>query len=514
MATRLRYSQLDISGETAVVGYFNSSDNCLLSDPTVSLTERTEGTVRILTVNHGIIQALINGNVVTVPAGSIDFNTTDISPTTFYFVINSSGFPQIITTLPDESYVVILSVRFKSQLGVITYYFVNALNNSVHKEVRKFQQRFYLERPKYIGGFLPITIDNNGYISTGSDGIVVWGNETFVVPPITNGKILLDNDTVIDKLTDITTYIDDTTIPDGAVVGIYVGINMGGVDIGVPFVAARMMNVYYSSVEECSKDRFGAIRKGMGQVYFNVTLPMCLFIFRKGYPSDRGINFILYKEYANETLMISSDSIFEPYIIKSFHDDFETAHPELSYETITNKTAYIGQTKSCIELTLSGRDINDYGGIVPSIEAYGDYNNSEISAHFKLDNNVYSIPLIGWVDPNNPLSNHLIISVYSGYFMVQRNGVFIGNSSTIAFQYGRNYLMHLSVKDGKMTTVVCDYSTGDLSNREIFNENVSIQIDTSNNYTALVGIMNYATNSLDPIFLCDYLTFSRPRKAV
>ncbi|MEO0271559.1 MAG: hypothetical protein ABIM30_00495 [candidate division WOR-3 bacterium] len=513
MATRIRtYNQLDDVACNSITSTYLSHNNCLISEPTL-YTDFSEGKLKLL---WSSFNAIITGMVYSVPAGQMYIDDGDLPPTTVFIYFKPEQNPYAISytydDLPTGDYALIGTIRYKTRNGVFVYY-VNPENNSIHSSIAKLETRLLFERPKYLGGIRPITITDDGYLST-SSGLILYGKELIAIPDITNGKFILDNETIIDKLTDITTYLDDTTVPDGMFIGVNVAINVTGVEYGVPYLVTRMRSVPYYTMEECLYDKYGAIQTGFPiKWYFNAYMPLAIFVFRKGFFKERCLINLLDSYFINK-IINSERKKFDDFAISTIaDDDFDNIQPQLRYDLLTNKSLTIGQTKSCVEITLNGVDAYDYGGITPSTEANGNYDMSTFVCHFKLENNVNSVPIVGWINPGN-IYDHLFISVDNGKFRIMRNGSFILNRSDLSFNYGVNYFLKLEVDGGRLTSSVCPYSVrGDLTNVEVFNENDSITIG-SGDYVPFVGVMNYSSCSEFPKFLCDFIFAKRLRHVV
>lgn len=515
MATRVRtFNQLDEFATNTVVNSYLSHNNCLIVEPTLSL-DFSQGKLILSWTNFS---ALVGGTVKNVSAGNYAVDNGSLPVTTVYCYYKPSENENRISfsydNLPSGDYALVATIRYKTQDGVVVY-FVNPENNSIDKSLSKIETRFWLDRPKYIGGIRPITLDGNGYLST-SEGLAIYGKELITIPAITNGKILLDNETVIDKLTDITTYLDDTAIPDGAFVGINVAINIFGIDYNKPFLATRMRNAPYYTLNNCIEDKFGAIQSGFPIIsYFNTYMPLGIFVFRKGFFGERCFINLLDSYFENKNINQEMKRFDEVALTTIVNDDFDNIQPQLRYDTISTNNLVIGQTKSCIEVTLQSNAAFGFGGITPSTEANGNYDMTDFICHFKLTNNVNTMPLVGWVNPSNP-NEHLLIAVDSGYFRIMRNGSYILNTSNTQFSYNTNYFMRIAINGGKLTSSVCKYvSRGDITTYlETFNENGSVTIDNNADYVPFVGVMNYDTCLEYPKFLCDFLIAKRLRPVI
>jgi len=316
MATRVRKGQLDDTSVIAIDGHYTSHNNCLITEPVITPTERLDGSVKILNISWNSFACIISGQVAVIPSGNIDLNSTDISPTTFYFIVNSGGFPQVVTSLPNDAFVLVLTIRFSSISGNITYYYVDTRNTAINNILYKTQANSYLSPPRYVGG-LTISVGNGG-MSTAAGG-VIYGEEYVPVPAITDGIMILDNETYVNGFVDITKFggNQNIDIPDGAYIGVWVGLNCSYAltGMGFPYVAQVMKPALYLSLEEVLEDKEGVVQCGFqGEYYYNQVLPLAIVYYKKGYYGDwsvRDLRFINLGQIA--TVKTSSNFVVTTY---------------------------------------------------------------------------------------------------------------------------------------------------------------------------------------------------------
>ena len=299
MATIVRYTQLDSHAQVTVVGHHSSHSNCLITEPV--LTPSFNG--GYLTMYWTAFSAIIGGVVYTIPEGSYQVDNGNLPPTTVYFIVNSSGYPQFLyNTLPSGNYALVASFRYKTSGGIIIYY-VNPNNNAISDILHKSNNLWGLSRPAYLGGLLPVGVNvSNGNIFIGSTGFVRFGSEFIQVQPITSGNIIIeDNDTIVSNLYSITANDDNTPFNSDEVVGFLVGLNIGGLDVSLPYVVVRPKynGFYYTELEEAIQDRYSKIKKGFGQNFINIALPLFVYIYKRNDTSKFAVINLMDAPYSN-----------------------------------------------------------------------------------------------------------------------------------------------------------------------------------------------------------------------
>jgi hypothetical protein len=350
MATRVRKGQLDDTSVVAIDNHYISHNNCLITEPTITPTERLEGSVKILNISWNSFACIISGQVAVITNGNIDLNSTDITPTTFYFIVNSSGFPQVVTSLPNDAFVLVLTIRFASISGNIIYYYVDTRNVSISNTLSKIQTNSYLSPPRYAGG-LSLSI-GNAKVSTTAGGII-YGEEYVSVPAINEGAMLLDDESCIYGFEGITKFGggENIDIPDGAYIGVWIGLNCAYASsrMGFPYVTQVMKPAIYISLQEVLEDRMGVVQCGFqGEYYYNQVLPLAIVYFRKGgYLSDLSVRDLRFTNFGQ----ISTVKTSPDFTIVTYPDDAEIvwSNDDEKYST--------GQTLTKLKETIVMEDL-------------------------------------------------------------------------------------------------------------------------------------------------------------
>jgi hypothetical protein len=266
--------------------------DCLCVDETyVPITDADVGGVRVVTATWPAHNGNLEGTLHYVATGSIDLNAADVaSPTTYYvYMEDVAGVPtaKVSTTNPiinpavDEYYLMTV-VRFKSVGGTVTYYFNKyPSQNGVYELAHNIKEDSIFLDPAWVGGLAP-TMAAGGKVSTASGYVRFPGNEPRAVSTITNGALLLDNESAIVVGTDnVATYADGTAITAGKFVKMLVGVirDKGGLNSG-KYIIMRQNKpaVEYADRAAALADAEGKAATSFPGAYKAAVTPICYVI--------------------------------------------------------------------------------------------------------------------------------------------------------------------------------------------------------------------------------------------
>ena len=209
--------------------------DCICIDETVvAISSATAGGIGIVTATWPAFNCTFDGQTYHVATGSINYNAADVAtPTTYYMYFELvAGVPtaKVSTTNPsvnplvDEFFVANI-VRFKSVATVVTIYFNKyPSQNGVYELAHNLKGDVMFYDPLWISGIAP-TLAAGGKVSTDAGYVRFPGNEPRVVTAITNGALMLDDESAtVVGLDNIATYADGSAIANGDFVKLLVGV--------------------------------------------------------------------------------------------------------------------------------------------------------------------------------------------------------------------------------------------------------------------------------------------------
>jgi hypothetical protein len=298
----------------------------------------------------------------------------------------------------------------------------------------KIQTNSYLSPPRYAGG-LNFSI-GNAKMSTTAGGII-YGEEYVPVPAITDGIMILDDETYISGFADITKFGggQNINIPDGAYIGVWVGLNCSYAltGMGFPYVAQVMKPALYLSLEEVLEDKEGAVQCGFqGEYYYNQVLPLAIVYYKKGYYGDwsvRDLRFVNLGQVA--TVKTSSN-----FVIATYPDDGDVVWSNDSENYID------GNSPQKIKETVV---LENLAGVRISFEMRSGTSGVNAYAAICKNNNI-----IGTIRVNNTTDYTTYIEDFSNINIGDRIQVYgYSDGST-----GRVYVRNLRFRFGRQLTKV------------------------------------------------------------
>jgi hypothetical protein len=223
----------------------NMTDCVCIDETVVAITDADVGGVRVVTATWPAFNCVFDGQSHYVAAGSINYNSADVAtPTTYYMYFQDvAGTPtaKVSTSNPGTlavpiEFFVANIVRFKSVGGVATYYFNKyPSQDGVYELAHNLKGDVMYYDPMWISGLAP-SIAAGGKVSTASGWVRFPGNEPRETTAITNGALMLDDESgTVVGLDNIATYSDGVTaIAAGDFVKLLVGVvrDKGGLNAG------------------------------------------------------------------------------------------------------------------------------------------------------------------------------------------------------------------------------------------------------------------------------------------
>jgi len=280
MADSLRYVKLTI-------------DDALIKTNGVSISDFFDDPVRRIQVKWDTLEAVVNMNYCMILPGSIFINAADIStPTTYFVYINSAGAVTVSTSDPTYlNHAMICELRISSISGIATYYWIRTQvaqsDGFIEGTFHRTRHRF----PDYIEpGFRMVVNTGTGAIDTviaGSTHVAVHhvGFDSLISPD----SLLLDDESYIHSLEDITTYAGGETITDNKYVKFLIGAIVTGGDSAkakIMVVRQAKPTIEYKTSGEAAIDKENMAAQSFGVPYNGEVLPIYFYIMKKGDASD------------------------------------------------------------------------------------------------------------------------------------------------------------------------------------------------------------------------------------
>jgi len=271
-------------GSEAKTALNNIAQNTINVGPTLTLSQRTDAGVRILTLTWTAHVANIGGLYYHVVAGSLDLNAADVAlPTTYYiYETLAAGVVSVVsaTTDPDTlaafDFAWLLQVRFQSVAGTITLFYrrrAYCANEEILHNAGAWDM--YTPATWLTGG--AVTVD----AVTGAVDVeeLQYTRLRFsgTIAAIADGVMLLsDETTTYADLEDATTYIDGSAITAGKYHKLLLGVILCS-QAAYPLVLVRqgVPDTEYATLDEAIIDAERVAAVGFPQAYRGVIFPLC-----------------------------------------------------------------------------------------------------------------------------------------------------------------------------------------------------------------------------------------------
>jgi hypothetical protein len=266
------------------------ADDICVDETTVAISDAIAGGVGVVTATWSAFNAVLDGQLHYIPAGTHDLNAADVaSPTTYYvYFILVAGVPTctsstsnpVINPAVDEYFITNI-VRFDSIATVVRYYIAKfPTQNGVYELAHNIKEDSMFFPPEWISGIAPTYTKATGKLSTDAGYVRFPGNEPRAQAAITNGSFIIDDESgIVDNLISLTTYADGvTSIGDGKWVKFLVGVNRdksGILDAEYRVMRQSEPSVEYASEAEAKADYEGVAATNFGLDYKAAVTPIC-----------------------------------------------------------------------------------------------------------------------------------------------------------------------------------------------------------------------------------------------
>jgi hypothetical protein len=273
----------------------NIAQNTVNTAPTLTITERTETGVRIVTLNWTTHVANIGGAYYPVAAGALDLNNAHVAaPTTYYVYIELVGNGATVVktttnpeTIPAFDYAWLSIVRFQSPAGTATIFYVRRAYCANEEILHNIGEWDLLKVPIYLdGGAVTVDAASGEVDMDALDYLRLRFNGT--IPVITNGVMLLsDETTTYADLEDATTYLDGSAITAGKYHKVLLGA-ITSLNAAYPLVLIRQgkPGTEYATLDEAIIDAERVAATGFPLSYRGMVFPLCYVAMLKGDASD------------------------------------------------------------------------------------------------------------------------------------------------------------------------------------------------------------------------------------
>ncbi len=290
-------------GNAATKQAVTSMIDCVAEDEiTVVISHATPGAVGIVTATWTAFYAVLDGVRYKIAAGTLDLNAVDVaSPTTYWVYFEESGgvvtakasttAPYIAT--PAIEYFITNEVRFTSIAGVVRILACKyPSQDGIYELVHNLKENVLFSAPKWLTGIAP-TFSAGGKITTTAGYVRFVGNEPRIEAGITEGPIVLDDETtVVAGLNDITTYSDGSAVTAGKYMKLLVGIkrNKAGIlDEGLIVMRQGKPAVEYATLAAAVADTERKATTSFGSNYLAHVTPICYYAMIKGDYTDEEV---------------------------------------------------------------------------------------------------------------------------------------------------------------------------------------------------------------------------------
>lgn len=268
----------------------------VLEPVTLTVTKHSAGGVGIVNVAYDEFKANIGGDWYTVAAGNIDLNSADVLlPANVYGyvrLVGTSAVVEVSATDPEDNpaigynYAWLFVARFDSVGGTATIYFVRRAYTTADLFLHFAGEWDFYNEPLWIEGG-NLTIDAaDGTIDTTE---LEYRRLRFEgeIDAITNGKIILDSEAIVNNLELITTYADGSSVTAGKYIKLLLGA-LANVEADASYLVVRQSKplVEYATLAEAKVDAENAAATSWPTEYRGAVSPLAYVVMLVGDASD------------------------------------------------------------------------------------------------------------------------------------------------------------------------------------------------------------------------------------
>jgi hypothetical protein len=227
-----------------------------------------------------------------IAAGSLTLNAADVpAPTTYYLYVNPSGVVERSTTDPDvtygeDTYVRLARIRLLSNAGTAVVFFIRRSSTPCYDMLNEIGAFSADTPPLWVTGFGPSIDAVTGEIDVEA-GTFQRLVRTIDLSAVTNATILLDDETTVADLEDITTYADGSAITGGKYHKLLLLLVAAQTaDYHLLAMRQAVPTVEYATLEAARIDAERRAASGVTAAYYSSALPLAYIEMLKGDASD------------------------------------------------------------------------------------------------------------------------------------------------------------------------------------------------------------------------------------
>jgi hypothetical protein len=274
----------------------NMGDCQNIEDVAFLVSTANVGGVGIVTVTWASpFQAIFDGIYHTIAAGHIDVNSVGVAtPTTYYvYFDNVAGVPTAIASTTDPStnpavdeYFTANVIRFTSIGGTVRLLSCRyPAQSGFYELAHQIKEDVLYSKPAWVVGIAP-TLSAGGKISTTAGFVRYTGNEPRAETLITEGTIVLDDETTeVAGIDNITTYSDGSTITATKWHKVLIGLKRDKQGILTTRLIAMRQDppsTEYTSLSEAIIDAERVAATSFGINYTAGVTPLFYYVTEKG----------------------------------------------------------------------------------------------------------------------------------------------------------------------------------------------------------------------------------------
>ena len=256
--------------------------------------------VRIVDFTWTAFSCFLSSQYKTVAAGTLALNAIDVAvPTTYYvYCEDVAGLPTVVTSTTSpvtnpavDEYFLMGIIRFTSIAGTLVVYFTKyPSQDGAYEFLHNLKENVLFYNPIWLSGIVA-SLSAGGKISTTAGYVRFVGNEPRTSDAVTEGTIVLENETTVAGVDNITTYADGSAITAGKYHKLLVGIlrDKGGINT-TKFIVVRQAkpSVEYASAAAATADAENMAGAGFPGAYLGAVTPLYYIVTLKGDYTDSG----------------------------------------------------------------------------------------------------------------------------------------------------------------------------------------------------------------------------------
>lgn len=260
--------------------FWDLTHNLISEDPSITPSEVLDGGVMRVRLAWSEFCCNLGSAQLIIAAGHLDLNTVDVpAPTTYYLYVNPSGVVERSTTDPLVTYganafVPLARARIDSNAGTARIFYLRRMFIYCENLLSEIGEYSADVQPVWMSGFAPVIDGASGEIDVEA-GAFQRLLRQISFGAATNAEIVLDDETVVADLEDITTYSDGSAITAGKYHKILLMLLASSTsDYRLLAVRQAPPTVEYATLEEARIDAERRAATGAPSGYLSSTLPL------------------------------------------------------------------------------------------------------------------------------------------------------------------------------------------------------------------------------------------------